>query len=136
MVEINVFRTDVEEIVDGDIRTVSMLLREYDEIVEVSMKKVYMTVDEGIEMLKDKLLSHNGIKVNIIKDAELILKEAHKNGTEVKLLFKDDYTGKLHEVNFEHAPMMSLFDFINSHRSRIESMLRHNLDVEVVKIIF
>lgn len=134
--KVTVFSSDVEEILDGDNRTVSMYIKDLDEIVEVTMNQAYMTLDEGIQLLIDKLRRQCDIEVEYLTDATLILKEAHKNGKNVSLSFIEEETKKIHEVNFTDAPAVSLMDFIEMHEKRLFDMFRHNLKVDVVKIMF
>lgn len=136
MTKLTVFSSEVEEILDKDNRTVSMYLTALDEIVEVTMKKQYMTLDEGVQLLIDKLKRHNDIEVEYLTDTTLMLKEAHKNGKNVSLVFIEEDTKKIYEVNFTEATEASLTDFIENHKERLFSMFRGSLKKDVVKIIF
>ena len=136
MIKVTVFSSDVEEILDEDNRTVSMYIKHLDEIVEVTMNQAYMTLDEGVQLLIDKLKKHNNIEVEYLTDTTLILKGVHKNGSEVSLRFIEEDTNYIYEVNFNDATHTSLMDFIENEEPRIFSILRDVLEVDIVKIIF
>lgn len=134
--KITVFSSDVEEILDGDNRTVSMYLIALDEIVEVTMKQCYMSFDDGVKLLIDKLKRHNNIEVEYLTDTTLVLQHAHKDGSNVSLTFKDTETNKLHEVNFTGATDVSLMQFIDNHYSRLTDMFKGALNKDVIKFMF
>lgn len=136
MRNIIVFSSDVEEILEGDIRTVSMYIRELNEVVEVAMNKEYMTLDEGIQILIEKIENQYNIKITYLTDATLVIKKGHLKGSKVQLLLVDEDTNKKYEVNFSNVlEEISLMNFIERHRLRISDMLKRSLKVDVVKIV-
>lgn len=136
MNKLTVFSSDVEESLDGDNRTVSMYIKDLDEIMEVTMNQSYMTLDEGIDLLIDKLYKHNDIEVEYLTDTTLILKEAHKNDSNVSLSFIEEDTKYIYEVKFNDDTNTSLIDFIENEKTRLFSIFREALEVDVVKIMF
>lgn len=70
--------------------------------------------------------------VQVIEEVEVELIQASKTKEEVKLLFrevtnnKSDNKSKEVEINFTTSTTVSLIPFIDTHKDRIERMLRNS----------
>lgn len=79
--------------------------------------------------------------VQVIEEVEVELIQASKTKEEVKLLFrevtnnKSDNKSKEVEINFTTSTTVSLIPFIDTHKDRIERMLRNSFsEADILKV--
>lgn len=79
--------------------------------------------------------------IQVIEEVEVELIQASKTKEEVKLLFrevtdnKSDNKSKEVEINFTTSTTISLIPFIDTHKDRIESMLRNSFrEADILKV--
>ena len=79
--------------------------------------------------------------IQVIEEVEVELIQASKTKEEVKLLFREVTDNKLNnklkevEINFTTSTTVSLIPFIDTHKDRIESMLRNSCrEADILKV--
>lgn len=79
--------------------------------------------------------------VQVIEEVEVELIQASKTKEEVKLLFrevtnnKSDNKSKEVEINFTTSTTVSLIPFIDTHKDKIERMLRNSFsEADILKV--
>lgn len=83
--------------------------------------------------------------IQVIEEVEVELIQASKIKEEVKLLFREVSDNKLNnksddklkevEINFTTSTTISLIPFIDTHKDRIESMLRNSFrEADILKV--
>lgn len=79
--------------------------------------------------------------IQVIEEVEVELIQASKTKEEVKLLFrevtdnKSDNKSKEVEINFTTSTTVSLIPFIDTHKDRIENMLRNSFrEADILKV--
>lgn len=79
--------------------------------------------------------------IQVIEEVEVELIQASKTKEEVKLLFrevtdnKSDNKSKEVEINFTTSTTVSLIPFIDTHKDRIENMLKNSFsEADILKV--
>ena len=135
MKDITILISDVEvEIADG-IKTVTLWHEGY-ELIGTKDEVRFLDTEEAIEDLVEKAAKWLNLNITILTDVELILTQAYKVDNKIQLRFRDEDTGKIHELNFNDVGSISLNNFIERNKSRMLNIFREALEVDVVKIAF